>query len=66
MGNEREISKRDYRHRVRQIRTFERAILYAEQRGSPGGIHPEVHKAMIAAMCSEVDVLRESLRRNKE
>jgi hypothetical protein len=41
---------------------FERAIAAAERDGPSAGVHPRVHEAMIEAMRSELEVLREQLR----
>lgn len=41
----------------RQIRAFERAVELAEKGGPPKGMHPEVHKAMIAALRTEIVIL---------
>ena len=40
---------------------FERAIAAAERAGPSPNVHPRVHRAMIEAMRSELDVLREQL-----
>ena len=56
-------NERQHRITKAEIKRFEHALARAEEEAPAAGVHPRLHQAMIDGLASQLDDLREELRR---